>query len=403
MLYEALAGRRPFDADTPLAIMNCIVAAKPAQLRRLAPDTPRDLELICHKCLETDARNRYPSAGQVADDLDRFLAGETISARPAGTWVVAQRWSRHNPLAAGLLLVSTLLLVGGLAAMTVLWQRADRQRQRAEENAVAADRSRGEAEVARQDARDALVFQQDLFQASDPFGFSRPVFQVGAGSTKDVTAKDLLDRGRWGVDARPLQTDESVKVFRQALALSREVYPASDPRVGDAAFYLAYGLLLQFGHHNPDRDEGQRLLDEAERASTGRAVTGSAELSRVRSAQLCLRLFREGPRLDPIAVAADFRADLNKAEKDLVTTAFVKYQFASGPGSAGTWSRPRNCIESCWKRPAGCWSRRTSCTSPPWETTRHYFATWAGPTRRTRCSPESTTWSAGTRSAFTRR
>jgi tetratricopeptide (TPR) repeat protein len=396
ILYELLTGRRPFDGPNPWAVMARIADQQPApSVRRFVPSIPRDLDLICQKCLEPEPRNRYPSAGPVADDLGRFLAGQTVCARPAGAWVAAGRWSRRNPLAAGLLVVSVLLLVGGLAGMTVLWQRADRQRQAAEEQRAAADRSRAEAEVARQDARDALAFQQDLFQASDPFGFNRPVFVAGAAPSKDVTAKDLLDRGRRAVEVRPLsplsraailhsmghayrglgetekadpllrealairrehlgerhedyietllavgllrhiqlQSDEAARVFRQALALSREVYPAGDPRVGDAAFYLAYALLLQFGPHNPDRDEGGALLDEAERIYRA-AGNRKRELSRVQSAQFCLRLYREGPRLNPLAVAAEVQAQADGPEKDLFRDSFLKYQFA-------VWARQR--------------------------------------------------------------
>ena len=115
ILYECLTGRPPFLAETPLNTLRLVGSQEPIPPRRHQPHTPRDLETICLKCLEKDPRRRYESAEILAEDLERFLSGRSILARPVGLVERSWRWSRLHPSAAALAIVASLSLVVILA------------------------------------------------------------------------------------------------------------------------------------------------------------------------------------------------------------------------------------------------------------------------------------------------
>ena len=120
ILYELLTGHPPFRAATTLQTLDLVRSREPVPPRELQPGTPRDLQTICLKCLEKEPGKRYATAGELADDLGRFLDHEPIRARPVGHLGRLARWGRRNPVPAGLL---GALVVTGLFALTaILWQ-----------------------------------------------------------------------------------------------------------------------------------------------------------------------------------------------------------------------------------------------------------------------------------------
>ena len=79
------------------------------------PGLPRDLEVICLKCLAKDATERYPAAGALAADLGRFAAGQSVSVRAARLVELAAKRDRRKPtLAAANTLWLLAVLLGGL-------------------------------------------------------------------------------------------------------------------------------------------------------------------------------------------------------------------------------------------------------------------------------------------------
>jgi tetratricopeptide (TPR) repeat protein len=122
ILYELLTGRPPFRASSPLEVVEQVLHEVPARPRSLRLAVPRDLEVICLKCLEKDPGRRYGSAEALADDLDRYLRGEAILARPAGPAERLLKWVRRRPTAAALWAGGLLVFVLGVAGLLALQQ-----------------------------------------------------------------------------------------------------------------------------------------------------------------------------------------------------------------------------------------------------------------------------------------
>jgi WD40 repeat protein len=125
ILYEALTGRPPFKANTPLDTMLLVTSEEPVSPRRLQPRTPHDLETICLKSLAKQPHKRYASAEDLAEDLRSFLAGEPIQARPVGRWERGAKWVRRRPGLSLLLGVSGLAVLALIVALGALWQNAE--------------------------------------------------------------------------------------------------------------------------------------------------------------------------------------------------------------------------------------------------------------------------------------
>jgi WD40 repeat protein len=119
VLYELLSAQRAFGGDSITETLRKVRQDEPTPLRKLRADTPRDLETIVLVCLRKDAARRYASANKLADDLERWLEHEPISARRTGALERLQLFSQRSPLAATLIgVVSALVL---LLAFVATW------------------------------------------------------------------------------------------------------------------------------------------------------------------------------------------------------------------------------------------------------------------------------------------
>ncbi|HYT92139.1 MAG TPA: protein kinase, partial [Gemmataceae bacterium] len=152
ILYELLTGRPPFRRDTPLETLLDVLAREPVALRSLKPELDRDLETIVRTCLEKDPARRYRSAEALAEDLERWLAGEPISARAVGRAERAWRWCRRNPALAA---ASTLAAAALVAAVIATAGYGVEQSRRATEQGHATENLRRALDEARQQRHEA--------------------------------------------------------------------------------------------------------------------------------------------------------------------------------------------------------------------------------------------------------
>jgi WD40 repeat protein/tRNA A-37 threonylcarbamoyl transferase component Bud32 len=120
ILYESMTAQPPFRAVASVVMFYQVMYQEPPRPASLVPHVPADLETIALKCLAKEPEKRYASAGELADDLDRFLRNEPIRARRVSWSERAWKWARRRPAVAGLL--AALMLVGMLGIAGILWQ-----------------------------------------------------------------------------------------------------------------------------------------------------------------------------------------------------------------------------------------------------------------------------------------
>jgi tetratricopeptide (TPR) repeat protein/predicted Ser/Thr protein kinase len=133
-LYEALTGQPPFQGPTALHILAQVTADAPRPPSSLRPGLDRELETVVLKCLEKEPAARYDTAGELADDLGRWLRHEPLVARRPGPFARLVKLARRRPMAAA---VTALGVTVGLAAAVA-------------ERAQAVERRRSEAVRARE-------------------------------------------------------------------------------------------------------------------------------------------------------------------------------------------------------------------------------------------------------------
>ncbi len=117
-LYEMLAFRPAFDEKERNRLIRQVTQEEPARLGKLNRHVPRDLQTIVHKAIDKDPKQRYGSAGALAEDLQRFIEDEPIKARRVSRTERLWRWCRRHPAGAAASLLALLVLVA-LATLAV--------------------------------------------------------------------------------------------------------------------------------------------------------------------------------------------------------------------------------------------------------------------------------------------
>jgi serine/threonine protein kinase len=166
--YELLAGGPIFDGESEARLLAQVLHERPRPLAKASPRIPRDLAVIVEKATEKEPRRRYETAEALAQDLDAFLAGRPIAARPATLGYVLSLAVRRNKVAAAAIAGALLAILVGAAVFVAGIERA---REREELARRAAEESRARAEENRARAEDLLGFMLfDLKDRLDPLG-----------------------------------------------------------------------------------------------------------------------------------------------------------------------------------------------------------------------------------------
>jgi WD40 repeat protein/tRNA A-37 threonylcarbamoyl transferase component Bud32 len=216
ILYEMLTGRPPFRAETAIETERQVITVEAAPPSRLNTNVPRDLETICLKCLHKDPSRRYSTAVELADDLDRFLAGQPVQARPVGLMERVYRWgTRHRGAVAALLGFASLLsliVVGSLWAAAHFRKLAREkgdladqkgrlavEKEREREKAVVAEKR--EAGLRRQSETQGKELRRNLYLTEMNLAGQAAYLPSGLGRVNELLA-------RWGQERPDLRNWE---------------------------------------------------------------------------------------------------------------------------------------------------------------------------------------------------
>lgn len=208
VLYQTLTGEFPYEVVGPLPeVVQRIRSAAPVAPRTRNPLLPEDLSTIVLKALAKERERRYQSAGELRDDLQRFLAGEPIAARRDSTTYLLSRLAKRHAwsIAAGGAFVG--LLAVSSVGLGILYQSQSRERARAEEQTALAVEQRATAERERDRAAAVTQFMQSMLNAAN----------ARRAKESEVLVADLLDGAAATLGERFADQPDLEAAIRQTL------------------------------------------------------------------------------------------------------------------------------------------------------------------------------------------
>ena len=124
-MHTLLTGRAPVQGNDLEEVLRKVQKGEITRVRSIDPTMPQPLEAICLKAMALNSADRYATAGQLADDLDRWLADEPVSAWREPLRVRARRWvRRHRTLmTAGLAFLLTAVVALAISAIFLSWAK----------------------------------------------------------------------------------------------------------------------------------------------------------------------------------------------------------------------------------------------------------------------------------------
>jgi serine/threonine protein kinase/Flp pilus assembly protein TadD len=324
-LYELVTLRPAFEGRDRVELLRQIADEDPIAPRRIDPAIPRELETIILKAMAKEPHERYASAQQLADDLQRFLDDKPIQARRPSPIDQAVKWSRRHRTVVASAAILLFMAVVGLSVATFLLARerdiADAERQNAVKNLRMTQRAINEMH--------ALITEKGPSQDAEMADLQHKFLKVALvyyrqiaqqWSTDPVRRREraLAFRNIGDIEYRFGRPDEAERAYRQALSLLEDL--GSDPdaespvAIHDAAMLSkSLGRLLQA----TIRDEEAEVFFRRAIGIQGRYVQQSPDVEsqgRLAELHLDLGVLLENRGLDRRSEAiAEFRAALELA------------------------------------------------------------------------------------------
>ena len=234
-LYYVLTGQAPFQGSS-IAVLKQAAEVEPLRPRQLNESVSRDLETICNKALSKLPEFRYSSASEMADDLQRFVNGEPIQARPIPVWRRLIMWSNRNRALACSLSLLLISLVLGAAMTTAMSIRSSQSADEARRYAASLEQSRTRMResVSRFQKR---VFSQQAMHWQMPESFRAEMF-ADVISYLDEFA-EFETPGNTDASQKDELTDDYLLVAQTALDVNRP----SDARVASDRALMRIGKI----------------------------------------------------------------------------------------------------------------------------------------------------------------
>ena len=248
MLFEFLTGERPFRGEV-MMLLTQVIQDDPPPVRRLNSQISRDVETIVAKCLEKPPAKRYATAGELAEDLERFLRGEPTKARPVSRWEYGWRWCKRNPVVAVLSSTALLLVLTVAIVSTAAYFREARLKTLADYEKEQARQAEAKADQQRQKADDEAVRAKKAEQAAQ-----QSLYFSDIALAHQYLKEGDVDMARGCLDHCPLQCRQWEWSFLMDAA-RRGVRTILPHISGNCVAYSPDGRLIAVGTSN-----GQLIL-----------------------------------------------------------------------------------------------------------------------------------------------
>jgi serine/threonine protein kinase len=339
-LYELLTLRPPFDGRSRPELLRQIGDEEPTRPRALDRSIPAELETIVLKAMSKAAGERYATAQELADDLQRFLDEKPILARRPSLVERGRKWLRRHPSVAG---TGLLLLCGSVVALLVSNRLIDHERGEAEAARRREQARADEAEHRSRQARRAVdlliqVAEEQLADNPALIGVRRRLLKIAAENYRE-----FLDQGPQGAEARAALTAEAerlervqeelatLQAFGDAMLLA-DANVQDDLKLSEPAREKLKGLWPDRPGPPPPRPgrpgEGQgRLLEAARRCEkTIAEVLDGRQRARLRQIALQVQgtfAFRDPEVIDALGLSAAQRQKARQAEAEAMAGFFA--------------------------------------------------------------------------------